>query len=721
MTRIKYPTLAVCALLWTMMAGCGGAPADGPGTPTDGSGDGGGQTGTGNTIADLPDLSDDDPIGFGERGDATTPGLLIVGYDPSIDEIFLEQLAVSAASSMGGQILDIIPELNLVTFAVNPGTELAAADIASRLDRVQFIEFNPTATIAEATDLIPGPTAVEFAQYQLFRTGAITANSIFASGDMTIAVLDTGCDIAHTEFSGGAVVPGFNYIDGNGNIQDTISGGHGTSVISLISASLRSGTIAGLLPEATLTVHKVCGSDGLCPLDAVILGIMGALQGNADTDLATTEIAPADIILLPFSFANQYESLRRAIELAADRNVMLIAAAGNNGRSASGSSSRFPAGYEDVVAVGATDILDRDAPFSNRAGIDIAAPGVDLLVASPNSSYRYGNGTSYAAAQVAATAAWVWERDPSLNPDQVLARLVQRGDALPGTRFGSQARRLNIHAAVANTDIPIEPYLIRDELLVIATGVASGSLTAGQATQSSGPRVAEVFSEETLYWYGYFPRGITFELNDDGTITDISPDTVATSSLDLFLTFIRGIALGNVTTFFSVINEATFTMPELGGDRRAIEVVARFGEVRSDPRTVIYNPLRKGFNIIGYKNFESSVEHFREQEGDAFNPDLANIKLLGVGATPEVNWGVEGPVTRVQVGSSLSPDYLVIADADDPFTPPIRIGGCVGLEVAEQVCGEGIGLPANQIARIVLERSNPAGMEFAELQVIYVP
>ena len=59
----------------------------------------------------------------------------------------------------------------------------------------------------------------------------------------------------------------------------------------------------GLLPGFDVTVHKVCDGLGLCTLDAVVLGIIGALNGNADLDLTDSEIPLADVINMSFSFS----------------------------------------------------------------------------------------------------------------------------------------------------------------------------------------------------------------------------------------------------------------------------------------------------------------------------------------------------------------------------------------------------------------------------------
>jgi hypothetical protein len=404
--------------------------------------------------------------------------------------------------------------------------------------------------------------------------------------------------------------------------------------------------------------------------------------------------------------------------------VTVVAPAGNNGRSTLAASERYPAAFAGVIAVAATDIRDRAAPFSNRAAtVDLAAPGVDLFVAAPGSGYRYADGTSLAAAQVAAAAAWILDLNPELTPENVLVRLRTRADALPpDAGFGGVVRRLNVAGAVADQPTGAEPYIIRDDRLVAATDIAVATTATTQASESGGQTVAEALTGEKVHLYGYFPRGATFEVADGAVNTAAQTESVAASTIDLFLSYIRGIDLGQLTASFSVLQQAVVIMPDLGGVRRQVQVRAVSGETRSDPRPLIYNPLVKGYNIVAYKTFDSAVFHLREEEGDDFDPQGADIELLGSGAMPEISWAGGGQATKIQLGSSLSPDYLVIAEEGAPFTPPVRLGACIGAATAEQVCGEDVALPARQIARIIVERTGPGGAaELAALDVIFVP
>ncbi|MCZ6654739.1 MAG: S8 family serine peptidase [Planctomycetota bacterium] len=715
--------MSACLLLF---GHCG--PGDPGNSNTNDNDNGNDNGGTGNTVDDLPDLSSDDAFGTGEGADVFVPGLILVGFDQGLTGDTFLQVASSTATALNGTLVDIIPDIQVVTLAVASGSEGAAITLAQQLFDVEYAEANFAGRVAAIDGLIPTANSAQFAQYQLFTTNAIKARGLLASGSggVSVAVLDTGCTLTHSEFSASALFGGANYVSGSTNVSDDFPGGHGTAVVSLLAAGVNSGVMAGLLPGFDVTVHKVCDGSGLCTLDAVVVGIIGALNGNADFDITDSEIPLADVINMSFSFSADYRSLARAIFEAERRGVVMVAAAGNNGRSTAATDERYPAGYSTVLSVGATDIVDTAAPFSNRsAEVEVVAPGVDLLVAGSAGGYGFVDGTSYAAAQVAAAAAWLLESDGDLTPFDVRTRLNERGDALPtGSGFDqTSARRLNFYAALLNQEAPPEAYLIPDSDLTAAAGVALSTLVSSQASSGSTGPIAEAFADEQIYWYGYFPGGdVSFELIDDGQSRSIAPESVVPSSIDLFLEFLRGIELGESVVAIGILQQAVFVMPDLGGERRAVDIIAIADGIESSPRTFIYNPLQKGYNIISYKNFESSVLHLRDEEGESFDPSQADIQLLGFGDRPEINWAGGQAAERVQLGSSLDPAYFVVSgEEDDQLLPPIRLGDCVGAAVAEQICGEQVGLPENEIARILVRIAENGGTRTATIEVIYVP
>lgn len=117
-------------------------------------------------------------------------------------------------------------------------------------------------------------------------------------------------------------------------------------------------------------------------------------------------------------FAGPYNTEQLMFNYAYRQGIICIAAAGNSNTDA----PAYPANYEYVISVGATDENDLKATFSNYgARTDIMAPGVDIWSSTANStsSYDYMSGTSMATPLVASLAALMLSKDSLLSPEQV--------------------------------------------------------------------------------------------------------------------------------------------------------------------------------------------------------------------------------------------------------------------------------------------------------------
>ncbi|MFH0766421.1 MAG: S8 family serine peptidase [Calditrichota bacterium] len=143
----------------------------------------------------------------------------------------------------------------------------------------------------------------------------------------------------------------------------------------------------------------------------------------------------ANIINLSWGAIYQsYEPERRAIVYAQERGCIIFAAAGNGGvRINSNDIAKFhPAGYEGVIAVGATDNDDRRAVFNRTESsnygsfIDICAPGMNMVSCRPHNLYMEANGgTSGAAALCSGLGALLLSLEPNLTAGQMLERMQQ--------------------------------------------------------------------------------------------------------------------------------------------------------------------------------------------------------------------------------------------------------------------------------------------------------
>jgi thermitase len=224
-------------------------------------------------------------------------------------------------------------------------------------------------------------------QWALAKIAAFEAwQSASADGDVLIAVLDTGIDENQEDLTG-RVVASVNF-----STSDTVSdiNGHGTHVAGIIAAIASNGTgIAGLSDGSLLNV-KVADDCGLCNAEAVARGIIWAVDKGAE------------VINLSLVFSDSSEALEQAVSYAWDKGAVIVAAAGNYG----GSKPVYPAGYDNCLAVTATDGDDMLAMFANHGPwVGVAAPGADIYSTLPDDAYGFKTGTSMAAAYVSGLAA----------------------------------------------------------------------------------------------------------------------------------------------------------------------------------------------------------------------------------------------------------------------------------------------------------------------------
>jgi serine protease len=287
-------------------------------------------------------------------------------------------------------------------------------------------------------------------QWHLSRVGAHRAWSWSVGRGVTVAVVDTGvaCE-DHPPFSRGSdlaetwCTAGFNFIDGTPHATD--DQGHGSHVAGTIAQSTNNGIgAAGLAFKARILPVKVLDSTGTGTTVAVADGIRFAVD------------AGAQVINLSLGSSRASRLMRDSIAYARSRGVIVVAAAGNNGRFV-----EYPAAFDDVIAVSATDSFDRLARFSSRGPqVDIAAPGVGVVQqticnAGRNKCERYPelSGTSMASPHVAAAAALLVSVGVH-NPAAVQRALYSSARGIDGQARGGPmygAGLLDVGAALSRT------------------------------------------------------------------------------------------------------------------------------------------------------------------------------------------------------------------------------------------------------------------------------
>jgi len=238
-------------------------------------------------------------------------------------------------------------------------------------------------------------------QWALTRLGAETVWKTSTGRGVVVAVVDTGVSL-HVDLTGHVlagrdfVVPGTTPVDQNG---------HGTHVAGIISAVANNGIgIAGLAPNTRILPVRVLDKTGVGDSANVAKGIVWAVDHGAK------------VINLSLSSTSADSAGRAAVAYAISKNVVVVAAAGNDSCPfLFGAPRSYPAAYDGVLGVGAITSAGAVASYSSCGSwVDVAAPGSSILSTVPKSpyptlgcpaSYCTLSGTSMAAPHVAAAAA----------------------------------------------------------------------------------------------------------------------------------------------------------------------------------------------------------------------------------------------------------------------------------------------------------------------------
>ena len=204
-----------------------------------------------------------------------------------------------------------------------------------------------------------------------------------------LGLIDTPVEVSHAAFRGRRIVRR-SFLTGS---RRPASAAHGTAVAALLVGNPDSDRFGGLLPRATLLAGNIFER-----------GWDGRARGNLFALLKALDwLAGARVQVVNLSFeTGENTILFKALEKAARRNLVLTAAAGNQG---SGAGPAYPAAHPAVLT--ATAIASDLSPYrhANRGDyIDFAAPGVRLWTAVPGGG-AFQSGTSFAVPFLSAVAA----------------------------------------------------------------------------------------------------------------------------------------------------------------------------------------------------------------------------------------------------------------------------------------------------------------------------
>ncbi len=318
-------------------------------------------------------------------------------------------------------------------------------------------------TPAAAAPLLVTPNDPRFPEQQyLSRIDAQSAWDIARGedGDVVIAIVDGGTDWRHIDLRSNVWVnegeiPGNGVDDDNNGLIDDVNGwnyANGTGDPTGLEATpenARHGTwVAGIAGAVTNNAEGISsagwntrfmpintGSDSEEFDNLLFFGFQGIIYAAVmGADIINTSwggIAPPD----PFELD--------VIEFAYEEGALIVASSGNENIN---SDEVFvtPAGYDKVMAVGATfDRNDTRAGFSNYGvNVDLFAPGINILTTGPDNVYNAPGGTSFSSPLVAAVAALVKTHNPEFSVDEVRQQVRVTADDINGANASVYRGRL---------------------------------------------------------------------------------------------------------------------------------------------------------------------------------------------------------------------------------------------------------------------------------------
>ena len=233
--------------------------------------------------------------------------------------------------------------------------------------------------------------------------------------------IDSGILGTHTEFIG-RTQPGFSAIDDGNGTTDCY--GHGT-----LTASIATGTVYGVAKRMTIVPVRV--------LDCAGVGTTAELIAGVDW-VTSNRVLPA-VVNMSLAVPGGDAATDSAVARSVRTGIVYVVAAGNTNSDACLLS---PAAVPSAITVGATDLADYRASFSNYGTcLDLFAPGQGITAAwiSSTTAAAIADGTSMAAPHVAGVAGLYLEAYPTATPATVSAALVGNATAnkIPNPGVGS--------------------------------------------------------------------------------------------------------------------------------------------------------------------------------------------------------------------------------------------------------------------------------------------
>ena len=255
--------------------------------------------------------------------------------------------------------------------------------------------------------------------------------TIRSTTTVDVAILDTGIDVDHSLLQS-SIRSGYDAISDK-SIGD--ENGHGSHVAGIIAMNT---------PQFNLIPIKTLDRYGYGDLYSFLRGLYYAIDYNAD------------VINMSFGIRKDNPMIKEAVHKAVSSGIPIVTASGNNGSP----YLQFPAGYEEVISVGAYDRNEAKAAFSQYGEhLDYVAPGVDIWSSAITGDYTLKSGTSMATAFITKTVASLKSTNPDLSPAEIEEILTAAAIPLKGETVETVGHgKIDVTKAVKLVEIKSDLY-----------------------------------------------------------------------------------------------------------------------------------------------------------------------------------------------------------------------------------------------------------------------
>ena len=300
-------------------------------------------------------------------------GTLPIAFADTVERVLIEYqpgkgaMVRNTVLAGNGQIHREFDRINAMAVSVNGRLARQLANDPKVVSIEPDVKRYPAADPVPVADL----SEQQVMPYGVERVQAPQVWPLGATGEgTTVCIIDTGLYVTHEDIDDGYVIGGYS--------QDPLSEwyedgyGHGTHVAGTVSAMDNEVGVIGVSPgKVRLYMVKVFGEDGLWTYAS---DLMAAAYTCADNG--------ADIISMSLSGSSGPNAEQKAFDaLYYEDGILSVAAASNDGTR----QRVFPASYDSVISVAATDIDNIVADFSNQnEWVELAAPGVSVLSSVPH-------------------------------------------------------------------------------------------------------------------------------------------------------------------------------------------------------------------------------------------------------------------------------------------------------------------------------------------------